>query len=258
MKSISMTMVIFLLFLSSCSIDSIETISKRNETGNNQDWSYTGPTGPNNWGSLKEEYAICSKGKEQSPINIQSTTQKPLPLGINYHAGQFKVEINKKTITLIPESNTNTINLQGSNYELKQLHFHIPSEHLINGHQSDMEIHFVHEDRNHSVAVIGIFVDRGTQNKEFQKIGNILKEDKKVKVNTLISVNIQSFIPINSKKIAYNGSFTVPPCTEGLKWIVFEKPIQFSNQQIAIYRKYYYPSNRPVQPLNNRILYESW
>ncbi len=258
MKYIAMTMLIFLLFLSSCSFDSIETVSKRSEVENSQDWSYTGSTGPNNWGSLKEEYAMCSKGKEQSPINIESTTQKPLPLGINYHSGQFKVEIKKTIIKLIPENNTNTINVQGTNYELKQLHFHTPSEHLINGRQSDMEIHFVHEDRNHSVAVIGIFVDKGTQNKVFQNIVNTLKEDESLKEKRSISVNIQSFIPINSKKATYNGSLTTPPCTEGLKWIVFEKPIHFSNQQIAFYRKYFYPSNRPVQPLNNRILFESW
>lgn len=258
MKYITTTMVIFLLCLSSCSIDSIKTVTKRNEIGNSQDWSYTGPTGPSNWGSLKEEYAMCSKGNEQSPINIQSTVQRPLPLGINYHAGQYKVEIEKKTITLIPESNTNSINLQGTTYKLKQLHFHTPSEHLINGQQFDLEIHLVHEDHNHSVAVIGIFVEIGSQSKEFQKIGNILKEEKNVKVNRFISVNIQSFIPINSKYITYNGSFTVPPCTEGVKWIVYKKPIQFSYQQIKYYQKYYYPSNRPVQPLNNRILYESW
>jgi len=259
MKYITMTMIIFLFVLSSCQINSMETVSKRNGTGNSQDWSYTGSTGPNNWGSLNERYTMCSKGKEQSPINIESATQKSLPLGINYHSGEFKVEIKDMTIKLIPESTTNTINLQGTNYELKQLHFHTPSEHLLNGHQSDMEIHFVHEDRNHSIAVIGIFVDKGTQNKAFQNVVNLLKEDKDLKENSSISVNIQSLIPINSKKITYNGSFTIPPCTEGLKWIVFEKPIQLSNQQIEFYRKkYFYPSNRPVQPLNNRILYESW
>ncbi|MET3193946.1 carbonic anhydrase family protein [Bacillus sp. OAE603] len=258
MKYIAATMLIFLFILSSCSIHSMETISKRTEIGNNQEWTYTGSTGPNNWGNLKEEYAMCSKGKEQSPINIVSKTQKSLPLGINYHTGKFKIEIKKTTIKLTPEDNSNTINIQGTNYELKQLHFHTPSEHLINGHQSDMEIHFVHEDRSHSFAVMGIFVDKGTQNKVFQKIVNTLKADKSLKENRTITLNIQSFIPVNSKKISYNGSLTTPPCTEGLKWIVFEKPIQFSNQQISFYRKYFYPTNRPVQPLNNRTLFESW
>ncbi|KAK2655805.1 hypothetical protein Ddye_008857, partial [Dipteronia dyeriana] len=34
------------------------------------DFSYSGATGPSNWGILKSEYALCSSGKNQSPVNI--------------------------------------------------------------------------------------------------------------------------------------------------------------------------------------------
>lgn len=258
MKYLFMLTLSCILCLSSCSIETKETVIKRSEVSNSQDWSYTGSTGPNNWGNLKKDYEICSKGKEQSPINIDTTNQKPLPLGINYHSGKFQIEIEKTSVKLFPESHNNSINMYGKNYELKQLHFHIPAEHLVNGKRSDMEIHFVHEDRQQSVAVFGIFVDSGEENKEFQKIVNTIKENKNKKLNKSITLSIQSFIPFNSKKISYEGSFTTPPCTEGVKWIVFEKPIQFSNNQITFYQKYFYPNNRPVQPLNNRILYESW
>ena len=36
-------------------------------------WSYTGHTGPENWGKLKPDYERCAQGLRQSPINIQSS-----------------------------------------------------------------------------------------------------------------------------------------------------------------------------------------
>ena len=33
-------------------------------------WSYSGSTGPENWGSLSPDYAACSDGRMQSPIDI--------------------------------------------------------------------------------------------------------------------------------------------------------------------------------------------
>jgi carbonic anhydrase len=35
----------------------------------------------------------------------------------------------------------------------------------------------------------------------------------------------------------YNGSFTIPPCTEGLIWTVFRKTIQISEDQVTIIDK---------------------
>jgi carbonic anhydrase len=33
-------------------------------------WTYEGEDGPAHWGSLSPDYAACSAGKQQSPINI--------------------------------------------------------------------------------------------------------------------------------------------------------------------------------------------
>ncbi|MBI5468137.1 MAG: carbonate dehydratase, partial [Deltaproteobacteria bacterium] len=30
-------------------------------------WGYEGDHGPSHWGHISEEYAVCSKGKNQSP-----------------------------------------------------------------------------------------------------------------------------------------------------------------------------------------------
>jgi len=36
-------------------------------------WTYSGAGGPDNWGSISEDYKACSAGRRQSPINIKST-----------------------------------------------------------------------------------------------------------------------------------------------------------------------------------------
>lgn len=233
-------------------------VSSRNvDLPREYDWSYLGTTGPEHWGSLNSEYSLCAKGYKQSPINIQRTVSSPFPLGFNYRNGDFRVEREKFTIKLIPLKN-NSIIVQGNVYQLIQLHFHTPSEHLINGKQSDLEIHLVHEDVNQSIVVIGILVKVGNFNKEFQKIihsKSLINKKEQMKV---IKLNLQSFIPTTIRKVNYEGSLTTPPCTEGVNWIVFTKPIQFSKNQITTYQNTFYPSNRPVQPLNIRKIYESW
>lgn len=253
--------ILSLLLLSSCSLEQNEHVSKAVYTSNSYenkiDWSYSGETGPNNWGSLKSEYELCSKGGNQSPININTSTQKQFPLGINYHTGDFRIDKEPYSLILTPIKETNTIFFSGEQYTLKEIHFHTPSEHLINGQSSELELHFLHKSQNGKVVSIAVFVNIGRRNKEFQKLlnSNILLDSKD---QITISLNIQSFIPINSQKYSYAGSLTVPPCTEGVQWIVFDKPIWFDRKQIINYQTYYSPNNRPLQSLNNRLIQKSW
>ncbi|WP_167555308.1 carbonic anhydrase [Gottfriedia acidiceleris] len=253
--------ILFSLTLSACSNSKIVQEVHLNKSSvsaaGNKEWSYTGKTGPNYWSSINKEYALCSNGKQQSPVNIDQTIKKSLPLGINYHYDLFKIERSHYTVKFIPVNHSNSINLNGTIYILQQFHFHTPSEHTINGKQSDLEIHFINQNKKKSIITIGVLVNSGRLNKEFQKILNVKPIDEELG-GKVVKLNLQSFIPYTSKKVSYTGSFTTPPCTEGIKWIVFYKPIQFSEEQIHSYQNYFDPNSRPVQPLNGRDLFESW
>ena len=61
----------------------------------------------------------------------------------------------------------------------------------------------------------------------------------------------------------YPGSLTTPPCTEGIRWIVFEDihvidlaTVQYFQDVVSGFPGYegYRKNNRPPQPLNDRTL----
>jgi len=55
----------------------------------------------------------------------------------------------------IAKENECTLRINGKSYELKQFHFHTPSEHLIDGETFEMEMHLVHVNESSEIAVLG-------------------------------------------------------------------------------------------------------
>ena len=132
------------------------------------EWGYEGKTGPDFWGSLSPDYALCSAGKAQSPINlVDSVAIKQNLRDIVFHYEPTKLHLlnNGHTLELEYEEGS-SIEIDGTKYGLVQLHFHAPSEHTINGRQFDMEMHLVHKSANGSLAVIGVMIRKGKENRE--------------------------------------------------------------------------------------------
>src|SRR5580658_11174619 len=58
-------------------------------------WDYSGPRGADHWGELDPAYALCSAGRQQSPIDIRATQQAELPaLGFEYQKSPIRYVIN--------------------------------------------------------------------------------------------------------------------------------------------------------------------
>ena len=117
-------------------------------------WSYSGETGPENWGKLDPAYAIAEIGKNQSPIDIAgpSIIEADLPpIVFNYKDETLKV-INKGFTIEAEFSGQSSIQLDDTTFNLLQLHYHSPSENLIDGKSYPLEVHLVHADADGNLA----------------------------------------------------------------------------------------------------------
>ncbi len=68
-------------------------------------------------------------------------------------------------------------------------------------------------------------------------------------------VDINALLPENVGVYRFSGSLTTPPCSEGVIWMVLEQPVSASAEQIRQFRSVLqHANNRPVQPLNGRVI----
>ena len=220
-------------------------------------WSYEERTGPEYWGKLAASNAVCAQGNEQSPINIVSSQviedKKIGGKQIYYMPTTFTLHNNGHTIQANAITEKNRLVIEGKEYKLAQFHFHTPSEHQFNSQNYDMEIHFVHKDESGKLAVLGVMIQEGRENEVLATVWDGLPNEANEKGSSeKYLIDLQALLPQNQTSFHYEGSLTTPPCTEEVKWIVFEQPIEMSKQQIKAFQQIFANNHRPIQPLNER------
>jgi carbonic anhydrase len=226
--------------------------------GNVHDWTYEGAEGPEHWGDLKTEYAVCKTGKEQSPIDIPDVTATKLPaIHFEYKSTPLRIINNGHTIqvNVAPGS---FITVGGERYELKQFHFHHPSEERIEGESYDMVIHLVHANSQGRLAVVGVLMKKGNANGALAEIWRRMpRTEGKEREIAGVQFNPADLLPHTTTYYTYAGSLTTPPCTEGVKWFVLKTPVEISVEQIDTFARIYPDNARPIQPINGRVVKES-
>ena len=221
-------------------------------------WSYSGANGADKWGSLDNEFATCGIGQRQSPIDIRRTVKadlppiqfayKPIPLSIVDNGHSIKDDT--------PDAGGITVD--GESYELVQFHFHKPSEEKINGKAYDMVVHLVHQAKGGKLAVIGVLMEAGKEQKLIRTLWTHLPlEQEKPVVRDDVKIDPTQLIPPKPGYYTFLGSLTTPPCSEGVLWLVMKTPIQVSKEQLASFATVYKNNARPIQPTNGRVIKES-
>ncbi|MGH8727121.1 MAG: carbonic anhydrase family protein [Burkholderiales bacterium] len=66
-----------------------------------------------------------------------------------------------------------------------------------------------------------------------------------------------TLLPADRSYYTFESSLTTPPCTEGVKWFVLKHPLELSAAQLARFARLYRHNERPLQPLNGRLISES-
>jgi carbonic anhydrase len=217
-------------------------------------WDYQGKYGPINWGKLDPAYRACSQGHEQSPINIRGARlNKALqPIEFHYLAGPVTVVNNGHTI----EFNVNAgsyIVAGGVRYDLQQFDFHHPAEEAVHGKLTDMDVHLVHKSADGKVAIIAVRLreDTGDANATLATLWAHMPNRVGDK-NDIPLVNPGGLLPADRGYWTYMGSLTEPPCTEGVRWFVFEQDLAISREQLHQFAQLYRVNSRPLQDANGR------
>jgi len=216
-------------------------------------WGYSGNEGQENWGELSSKYRACSNGKNQSPINITGVIESELePLKINYKPGESEILNNGHTVQ-VNYTPGGTLSADGHEFELKQYHFHTPSENTINGKSFVMEVHLVHADKDGNLAVIAVMFVSGKANEALSQAWNRMPKKPGDKYKFSSTISAEGLLPSNRDYFQFNGSLTTPPCSEGVRWFVMKEPISASVDQLKKFSDIIKdPNNRSVQPINAR------
>ena len=228
-------------------------------------WGYDGDSGPSQWASLAPVYALCGEGKSQSPINIvKSDAKSGAAWKFDYQTTSLRIAHNEHMDDIIDNGHTIQITVdEGSrftfgdkSFDLKQFHFHTPSEHTIDGQHAPMEMHMVHQSADGNLAVVSILFKEGkVPNENFAKIIANLP-NAKGESKHITDVNLELKVHLQNHNFAYHyvGSLTTPPCSENVQWLVLRDPVELTADQISEFSKRIGPNNRPTQPVNDRIV----
>lgn len=223
------------------------------ETSHHAHWGYEAPE---HWGELNPKDAVCNTGQSQSPVNLTLSVPTDLQnIQFRYNQAKLNIVNNGHTIQAnVREANTIVYN--GVTYKLRQLHFHHPSEHTVNGVPAPMEAHFVHEDPlTGNLAVIGVLLIEGNADHDgYASILNNMPSHKDETFKDGSVIDLDPLLPENRLFATYSGSLTTPPCSEIVRWLVLSTPISLSAQQIEAFSTIYPLNARPVQPLHGRDL----
>jgi len=219
------------------------------------EWSYEGETGPESWGVLSSDFALCGSGGSQSPVNVElaNVGSTDHTLEIDYQETPVVLTNNGHTIQ-VNHASGSTISFDGTTYELLQFHFHKMSEHTLDGELAAMELHLVHQDDAGNLAVIGVLIEPGEANTVAENFWGYWSIEEGEASLDEITINIADILPDDRSYYTYEGSLTTPPCSEGVRWIVMQNPIELSQEQIDAYGEILDGTNRPVQPLNARLI----
>jgi carbonic anhydrase len=201
-------------------------------------------------------YAVAeSSGAAQSPINILTDRTQPArhDIAVRYRPSGEHIVHRGHTIEAEFEPGS-TIAYDGLLYELQQMHFHTPAEHLIDGITYPMEMHFVHTlvDRPEKLLVVGVLFREGRDNAFIEEILSHAPAEPGARFDGAVLIDPSDVLPAVEGYYHYEGSLTTPPYSETVTWLVLKDSRQASASQIERLNRLEGNNARHIQDIHGR------
>lgn len=135
-----------------------------------------------------------------------------------------------------------------ANVELLQFHFHISSENALDGVLYPMEAHIVAKVPKDEVlecgddaciVVFAVLYKLAEEDNDFlepflEAAPEALGEEHEEAFPSYFAFNLDDMVPDEKSYYTWIGSFTTPPCTEGVMWILFDTVGTLSTRQLTL------------------------
>jgi carbonic anhydrase len=120
---------------------------------------------------------------------------------------------------------------------------------------TSLEGHLVHADKDGNLAVVAVMFEDGASNPLLASLWETMPAKAGEKRSLPAGVNAAALLPAERSYYRFEGSLTTPPCSEGVRWLVLKSPVSASRAQVQRFAAALPgPNNRPVQPLDARVV----
>lgn len=221
-------------------------------------WSYSGANGPEYWHTLCDWYAEGATFRYQSPIHLRHDAASQIvhsseAISFHYQTERFTEKEFKNTIHFIPFECDSYVTFNNVDYALTDIHYHLPSEHWIDGQQQSVEIHLVHMDKEGNNLVVGVLCEIAP---EILAEGPLRQSEVWDLDRHLEVFDPSVFLPKTRSHFHYVGSLTTPPTKGPINWFVFDEIAQLSRAFLSQFQEEILQgNNRPLQELRGRDVY---
>ena len=207
------------------------------------------------WHGWTRRSRSVRQGHQQSPIDIRGAhLNKALqPIEFHYIAGPVTLENDGHTIVVHVDHGSYMV-AGGVRYDLLEYKFHHPSEETVKGKLSDMDIQLVHRSADGRMAVVAVRLveDPGNPNAVLATLWPHLPKTAGTSEKVADEVNAGGLLPADRGYWTYMGSLTTPPCTEGVRWFIFEQELSLSRDQLRAFGALFKVNTRPLQDPHGR------
>ncbi|KAI4971358.1 alpha carbonic anhydrase 7-like [Hordeum vulgare subsp. vulgare] len=251
--------------------------ARAQETDTEEEFSYRSgrDTSPDRWGLLRPDWAACYWGRQQSPIRVPSAGRVVGPrnghLARTYRSSPATLVNRGHDIMVRFDGDAGSLEMDGVSYRLRQMHWHSPSEHALDGRRYDLELHMLHQSdkASNKYAVVAQLFQIGEHRDETLHLLERYIEriaDRRKGHEEELEDEVDPRRPVRGSDTfyKYTGSFTTPPCTEGIAWAVATRVRHVARHQVELLRDAVHDharmNARPLQEANGRgvALYYSW
>ena len=206
----------------------------------------------------------CSIGKQQSPINIDSSKVTRCgamcDLMIYYRTSKCNL-VNSGNEIFMDYDNGSYITFRNQVFELDRISFTVPASHRVDNYAYPGEIHLHHRSPDTGeVLIIAVFLDindaPSKSNAFLATFADIMPKERgaTAHLNTEVDWNVYNLIPEGKSFYTYNGSLPRSPCTERVTWIVMENPVNCGSHFFDRLKSIYPSNARALQNVNNRVI----